>query len=145
MAIIKWSALGSITTYLDDELDALGDGNNKIGAEIDNAADKHTFMLLELYLAAQGAARDSGAFIPVYIIKSVDGSNYEFGGDALDPPAGSLVGIFTLDADTAARYVGLEIPIPPCKFKILVMNETGQALAATGNTLKYRTYDYEVL
>ena len=144
MALITWSDLSTLTTYLDTELNALANGANKIGAEIDNTVDKETNMLLELYLGLQGGARDSGAYLPVYIVKSVDGTNYEFGGDALDPPAASLIGVFTLDAAATARYVGLEIPIPPCKFKILVINETGQALAGTLNTLKYRTYTLEV-
>jgi len=144
MALIKWSALDTLTTYLSTALDALADGANKIGAEIDNTNGKNTYALCELYLALQGGARDSGAYVALYIIKSVDGTNYEFGGDALDPPASSWVTNFTLDADTAARYVGVDIPIPPCKFKFLLINETGQALAATLNTLKYRTYNLEV-
>ena len=144
MATIKWSALGTTTTYLSTDLNALANGANKIGAEIDNTADKHTYALLELYLAAQGVARDSGGYVALYVIKSVDGTNYEFGGDALDPPSSAWVTNFTLDADTAARYVGADIPVPPCKFKFLVINETGQALAATLNTLKYRFYDLEV-
>jgi len=100
--------------------------------------------MLELYLAAQAGARDSGAYVGVYFIRSVDGANYEFGSDALDPPSGSWVTNFTLDAAAPARYVAVEVPTPPSKFKILLINQTGQALAAANNTLKYRFYSLEV-
>ena len=141
---ILWSDLGATTTYLAAPLDGLADGANKIGAEIDNTVGRSTYMLLELFLAVQGGARDDGANVGVYMLKSTDGVNFEFGGDALDPPSGSWATNFTLDDDTAARYVSVEVPIPPCKFKILLMNETGQAFAAANNTLKYRTYSLEV-
>ena len=144
MAIIRWSDLGATTTYLSAELNALANAANKIGAAIDNTVGKDTYMLLELYLPIQGVARDAGASVRLFLIKSVDGTNYEFGSDALDPPSSAWVTNFTLDADTAARYVAVDIAIPPCKFKLLVTNETGQALAGTLNTLKYRTYNLEV-
>jgi hypothetical protein len=141
---ITWSDLGTLQTYLSTELDALADAGRKLGAEIDNTSDKSTYMIVELYIAVQGVARDSGAYVSLYLLKSTDGVNYDFGSDALDPPSGSWVNNFTLDADTAARYVSIEVAIPPSKFKLMVINNTGQALAAANNTLKYRTYSLEV-
>ena len=141
---ILWSDLGALTAYLGAELNALADGANKLGAEIDNTVGKSTYMLLELFVALQAGARDSGAYVGVYMLKSTDGVNFDFGADAVDPPTGSWATNFTLDAVVTARYVSVEVPIPPCKFKILVMNETGQAFAAANSTLKYRTYSLEV-
>jgi len=143
---IKWSELGATTTYLTTALDALANQARKIGAEIDNtgATERYTYLMLELYLATQAAPRDAGAYVGVYIIRSVDGTNYEYGDDATAPPSGSWVSNFTLDAVVTARRVALEVPLPPSKFKILVINETGQAFAAANNTLKYRFYSLEV-
>lgn len=142
----KWEAPASIQTYLSTELNSLADGANKLGAKIDNVADgeNELFMVLELYLATQGSARSAGATVDVYVLPSVDDTNFCYGSDSVDPPASAYVGSFPLDAATTARYATLHnIPLPPLDFKILVINETGQAFAASGNTLKYRLYSFE--
>jgi len=142
---INWSDYPAATTYLTTELNALADGGNKLGAAIDNTSNGDMHMDVELYVATQGGARDSGAYVALYILASVDGTNYCYGADAVDPPASALAGTFPLDAVVTARYVTLtHILLPAGKFKMLVMNETGQAFAATGNTLKYTVYCTEI-
>lgn len=142
---VNWLNYPAATTYLSTELNALADGANKLGAAIDNTANGDMYMDLELYLAAQGSARDSGAYVAVYILPSVDGTNYCYGADALDPPATAWRANFSLDAATTARYTTItHILLPAGKFKILVINETGQAFAATLNTLKYTLYNEEI-
>jgi len=142
----KWEAPAAVQTYLSTELNALADGGNKPGAAIDNQTDgtNDLYASLELYLAAQGSARDAGATVDVYLLPSVDGTNYCYGSDSDDPPATAYVGSFVLDAATAARYATLHnLPVPPLRFKLLLVNNTGQALAAAGNTLKYRLHSLE--
>ncbi len=142
----KWEAPAAIQTYLSTELNSLADGGNKLGAAIDNETDgtNEVFINLELSLAAQASARDSGATVDVYLLPSVDGSNYCFGDDSTDPPASAYAGSFVLDAATTARRVALvNLPLPPLKFKLLLINNTGQALAASGNTLKHRLHSQE--
>jgi hypothetical protein len=142
----KWEAPAAVQTYLTTELNSLADGGNKLGGSIDNETDgtNEFFANLELLVATQGSARDSGATVDVYLLPSVDGTNYCYGADATDPPESAYVGSFVLDAATTARYVTLHnLPIPPLKFKLLVINNTGQALAATTNTLKYRLHSLE--
>ena len=141
---ITWSDLEATVTYLGAELNALADAGRKLGAAIDNTADKFTYAMVELYLPIQAGARDAGAYVSLYLLKSTDGTNYDFGADALAPPPGTWANNFTFDADTAARYVSVEIAVPPSKFKLMVINNTGQAFAATLNTLKYRFYSLEV-
>lgn len=143
---IKWSEVAALTSYLTTELNALADEARKLGGEIDNAdsASRYTFVVLELLLGVQGSARDSGAYVAVYLLKSADGTNYEYGGDAQEPPSGAWATNFTVDAATTSRRIVIEVPIPPCKFKLLFVNETGQAFAATGNTVKYGLYSLEV-
>lgn len=143
---IKWAEPGSTQTYLTTELNSLADGANKLGAKIDNVADgeNETHIDVELNLAAQGSARSADARVELYLLESLDDTNFNYGDDSTDPPATALVGVFPLDAATTARRVVLSnIPIPPLDFKLLAINETGQAFAASGNTLKYRLHSHE--
>lgn len=143
---IKYEAPAAIQTYFTTDLDTLANGGNKLGAKIDNVADGENefFIALELSLATQGSARSAGAFVGAYILYSTDDTNFTYGGDATDPPASALADIFLFDAVVTARLVTLpKIPIRPFDFKILLMNETGEAFAGSGNTLKYRIYSHE--
>jgi len=142
---INWESSPSLTSYLTTELNSLADGANKIGAAIDNSSGLDRWMDVELYINTQGSARDSGAYVAVYLIPAPDGTNYVYGGDSTDPPANTWVANLALDAATTARYIAAQmIPVPPGLFKLLFINETGQALASSGNTAGYRLYSEEV-
>jgi hypothetical protein len=130
--IISWQTPGNVQIYLTTELNALAAAGIVLGGIIDNTAGA-IFMNLELYLGVQ-TARTAGGYVGVDICGSVDGSNYC---DAT-PPIPSRLTQFPLDAAVTARYVTrTNIPIPPTKFKLNITNATGQAFAATTNTLKY--------
>jgi len=141
----KWNAPDSVETILTTELNALADGANKItGTAVSNdqAAELDMYADFTLYLAAQGAARSAGAYVALYILPMSDGTNYPYGGDALDPAANLWTANFVFDAATTARYAVIRgVLLPPMDFHVLVMNETGQAFAATLNTLKMRRYN----
>ena len=142
----KWEAPASIQTYLTTELNSLADGANKLGAKIDNVADgeNEMFLNLELSIAAQASARASDARVEVFILYSIDDTNFDMGDDSTDPRPDALATVLLLDAATTARYrVAVNLPIAPLDCKILVINETGQAFAASGNTLKYRLHSAE--
>ena len=146
--IQKWSALGTLTTYLTTALDGLGIGANKLGAAISNdgSTERNRFISFELTVATQASARTSGAFVSLYLLTSLDGTNFSFGDDSTDPAASTLMAVFPLDAATTARIVtAYGIPIPPLDFKLLCMNETGVAFAATGNVLKYLVHNEEMV
>lgn len=142
----KYEAPGSPTTYLSTELNSLANADSVLGAKIDNEADGENEMLLavELYIATQGSARSSGGYCALYLLASVDDTNFNYGdGTPLVDP-GTLVATFALDAATTARYVVRHsIPVPPFDFKLMLYNNTGQAFASSGNTLKYCLYSYE--
>lgn len=142
---INWSAYPSATSYLTTELNSLADGARKLGAAIDNTSNGDMYMDIEFYVAAQGSARAADAVINIWIVPSIDGTNYVYGSDSLDPPANTFVAAMPLDATTTARYIGVtHILCPAGKFKLQFRNDTGQTLAASGNTAKYTLYNEEV-
>lgn len=140
----KWAAPESLQPYFTTELNALANATfSALGAEINNEADLYEYINLELVLAAQAANRAAGATVEVWMVTAVDGATPNYEDSANAKFSSQYFGAFPLDdASLAARRLNLRnIPIPPLKFKLFVRNQTGQALAATTNTLKYRRHN----
>jgi hypothetical protein len=146
MATIKLEAPASQASILTTELNSLADGGNKTSSALSNdaAGELYLYADFELYIAAQGSNRADDARVDLYILVEQDASNYTYGGDSLDPPDNAYVGTFLFDVATAARYNHIRgIPLPPTDFKVLLINETGQAFASSGNTLKWIKYNLQ--
>ncbi len=141
----RYPAHDSEETALSTELNSLGDGNNKISSALSNDAastERRLFANFRFSIAAQASARDTGGGIDLYIIPEVGGT-YAMGGDSVDPEM-HYRGRFVFDAATTAREQVLEgVRLPNSDFKTLVVNNTGVALAASGNTLKFERDGYE--
>ena len=121
--VIAHETYPASATALSTGLNSLADGSNAISAAIVNT-DGDTLMDLELTVATQGSARAADALVEVY----------------------ALLCTFDLDAVTTARVSVLtNLPAPPDYFKLLLINETGRALAASGNTLKYVLHSMQVV
>lgn len=146
MALDKWSALGTLTTYLSTGLDGLASAANAIGAAIANQTDKNKLMIVELVVTF-GTAPAAGKSVDLYAVFSADGTNYSDGDGTVDPPITSYLASFPVRAvTTAQRIVIPNIPLlAPASLKLVLLNESGQAFAATGNTLKYATYNTEIV
>lgn len=135
----KHGAYGTLTTTLDTGLNSLANNANSVASPtaINNATALELFVDFELVIATQGTARITGATIQIFMTQAVDDTNY---GDTHESTA-ELVAVFPLDAATTARRAAVrDVPIPPGLFKFFLRNATGQALAASGNTLKYRVH-----
>lgn len=145
MAVIKWGDVQAAEGVLTTELNALADGANKITTSAlsnDAAAELDVYADFTLYVGVQ-TARDAGAYVSLYILPEVN-SVFPYGGDSLDPAGNLCVGAFQLDAAVTARQAHIRgIILPPDDFHVLVINETGQAFAATLNTLYMRRYNME--
>jgi hypothetical protein len=143
MATVSWAAPESTVSYLTTELNSLANAANKLGGEIDNATGLYRWLSIELVLAS--LTPTSGGRVNVYLIPSVDATNYADGGDSLDPTPEYLLTVLYLDTATAAkRKTAHNLPIPPLKFKLLIENVSGVSFAAASNTVKYRRYNESV-
>jgi hypothetical protein len=148
---IKWSSLSSFTTGIaggssSPTLKNLSSGSRKLGNEIDNTSGKNIFSDWELKITP-ASSPSAGAYVELYFIKALDGTNYEYGDDSTDPPNAALVNVFSVRATTTTHRVALShVVLPACKFKPLIINRTGQAFSNVDdeNILSYRTYNEEV-
>jgi len=133
MGETTWTAYGTETNALTTELNSLADAaESALGTEIDNTTNRDMYMDLNVVLASLAAA--TAPFIVVKVYTSVDGTNYEDGDAA---PSYSM----QVDAATSAKRGSIRgILLSPGKHKLTLTNECNVALAATGNTVKYRTY-----
>lgn len=139
MATTKHAAYTqSAATALSTEMNSLANGSaSSASSAIDNTTNLDLFMDVELVIATQGSARSAGAVVELYLTTSLDATNYD---DATRGVA-ELVAVFPLDAATTARRRTVrDVPIPPANFKLFAHNATGQAMASSGNTVRYRTH-----
>ena len=138
----KWNA-PTVTTVLSTGLNSLA--NNTMSAAsstITNASNLDIYVDVEVLLALLSPT--AGAFVALYIWEAVDGTNFPAQSDA-DLRLTSTQLLCTIPigttAATAQRVVARNIVIPPGSFQIKLDNQAGVALNASGNTVKFNTYD----
>ena len=131
------SEFGTPTTYLSTELNAKADDSVVLGGEIDNSTNRYLYMDIEAYLASVDLSGEVDPHLQVRLIASIDGTEYE---DNDDKAWAITLPISPTNA--AHRRIGT-LRIPPCKFKLAIVNKTEATLAATLNTIKYVTYTPE--
>lgn len=137
--LTKGSTIASVLTT---ELNSLADSANSSASSalsytVADTGHRYPLALLTLTVAAQGAARSSGASVKVYAVCAADGTNY----DDVEHTGATLLASFNLDAATTARqHSQWHIALPPTAFKVFVRNASGQAFAASGNILELVYY-----
>lgn len=149
MATFKWVAPEAIATALTTELNSLANqtsdttGFTALSSEIDNETDLFQYIDLELVLATQSSARSAGGTVEIWLIANVSGT---YPADSVASLVSNFLRSFVFDATTTARRLTLKnMPLPALKFKLQARNNTGFALAASGNTLKYRRHNEQVV
>src|SRR5687768_8222639 len=105
MTDFGWAPYGTIATVLSTGLDALASNGKAISAAIDNGTALNMFDDLELAVTF-GTGPTAGSVCELYLIPSIDGTNYTDGDASIDPPVTMLVGVFPLRAVTTAQRVG---------------------------------------
>lgn len=141
---VAWTgATQKIDSLTDNEWTDLGD-------EIDNSSNLYAYMQLDLVLGS-AAFTGSDAGIEVYVVPTVDGTNYPdwTGNTTSDAPeqAHYYAAFLPLKAATAAKRVASSsqglIEVPQGKFKFGLRNRGNVTLASSGNTLYWRPASYQ--
>jgi hypothetical protein len=138
---------GSLTQLLSTEINSLASGslalqNNATNPLFDNSQAGNQYFWADFELVVTfAAAPTAGTTVDIYILETLDGTNYGDGTTGL-AVASHFVGSFPVRAvATAQRIMIRGIPLSPVKFQVQIYNNgTGQAFAASGNTLKMLPY-----
>jgi hypothetical protein len=143
MATSKHTAYtASAATALSSELNSLANNTmSAASAAIDNTSTLNLFIDVELVIAAQGGARSAGGSCVLFMTTSLDGTNF----DDLHVDVSDVVAVFPLDAATTARRRTVrDVPVPPAQFRLGLRNQTGQAFAASGSTVRFRFHNIDI-
>jgi len=142
-AIGKWNTPSSVVTLLTTELNSLGNGSaSAASSAVANQTNLDVYADFELVLASLSPAAPN--YCTLYLLEAVDGSNYPSAtGSVLRNQPSHILCTFPLDTtgSTAQRVVVRNVVIPPGSFKVVLDNQAGVALGASGNTVKMLPYN----
>lgn len=126
---------GTIATLLSTELNSLANNSLAVGSAYDNSANLNIMAEVEL-VVTYGSAPTANTGCSIWFLRDIDGTNYEDGGSSLTPSRPPDL-VIPLETATTAQRITRRCAIPPGTFKPLLKNDgTGQAMAASANTLK---------
>lgn len=148
MADSTYTNPASETTLMSTNLNSLAnDASNIGGTAIDNTSNRYFYSIFELSLASVDLNAQTNPACALYLVPSFDGTNYaDDGTDAsttLHPPTQYLVAVMGVDPGAGAMAhmaISPHIMMDPLKYTPVLVNETGAGFAASGNTLKIKTY-----
>jgi len=136
-AAITFSGTQQLNSLADNEYTDLSD-------EIDNSTNLYEAVDLRLVLASAAFITPGDCGIEVYLIPTVDGTNYPtWTGNTTTDSAHNIqyVGYIPLTGTTAAQAGVLSrVDLPNGKYKWAVRNRGNVSLAGSGNTLYWRPH-----
>lgn len=148
---ILYSANSDLDTYMSTDLNSLANDTTNVGAVIlDNTSNKHHHLMAELYLATVDLSAQTGLTVELYLVPSVDGTNYcDTGTDASTtdlPPGSAHIGTFYIQKTSAVHRAAILCKecLQNLKYTPVLINKTGAAFNATGNVLKIMTNSDQV-
>lgn len=142
-----WSGAGSYSAgpanWLTAELNALANSSGNtlstLGAPVQNTAG---WIFADVEFVAGGTMTPvAGAFIEVWLLRALDGANYEDGSATVAPGRPADITIPVRAGTTITPRAGSPGQVlPPGFYKPIARNLTGVALPATGNLIRFSTY-----
>lgn len=138
MATVK-DIRGTATTALSTGLNSLANNALVASSAITLSAGEPGYQRCEAELVVTfGTAPTANTACVVWLLREVDGTNYEDGSSTVTPARNPDL-VFPLRAVTTAQRIAVVGDLPPGSFVALLRNDgTGQAMASSGNTLKIR-------
>ena len=149
MSVRQWkpsARAGNPATVMSTDLNSLADGAAVLSGALSNDANDELDLYADVELLfTAAAAPDADMTLDLYVVRSVDGTNFE-DATAARPPASGYVGSFVSANSTGAqRLVVPRVELPPEDFKLLLVNNLGAALVASGNVLTALFYTEQVV
>lgn len=122
-------------TVLTTELNSLANNAySAVGTAIDNTSNGDQYGALDIVLASLNPT--SGASLSLYLVQSLDGTNYEDAPSSTNPGSHTLVATVLVGTGAATkRVMSPWFYVPPGKFRFVLLNSAGVALAASANTV----------
>jgi len=160
MATEKWIAGSGVgltwTSCFGSEINSVVDGNAVLSStQIDNSGALDLFADVMFALGSWGAV-SATALLALYLYPlNQDAATFgdgRFTSAAAGPPPSQYfagLGVLVPSVTQAQqghfrRSDGTPIILPPGKFKLVLYNKSGATLAASSNTIYYRTYNRQV-
>jgi len=130
---------GTSTTVLSTGLNSLANNALVASSAITLSTGEPGYQRCEAELVVTyGTAPTANTACVVWLLREVDGTNYEDGSSTVTPSRNPDL-VFPLRAVTTAQRIVVTGDLPPGSFVALLRNDgTGQAMASSGNTLKIR-------
>lgn len=137
---MKWTAPTTAACAISTAMDSLADSGNASGAAISPSG--YLYSDWELYAGFVGTP-PANKYVALWLLPSIDGTNFGDGSGAVDPPV-TPNAIFPLRAAAGSQRIVLtRIMLSSGSFTPLVTSESGCAMAAAGNILRYSMYSIE--
>jgi hypothetical protein len=136
------NALGTAIAFGSNANSATNSSYTSMGVVDFTSAPPHE-CLIEVSLQATGTPASTSQCV-LYLRSSLDGTNFSVAPSSTDAVNAKFLGTVSLPDTTARRSVAFPVsPLfggaLPQKIELYVYNNTGAALAATGQTAQYRT------
>ena len=143
MSTIK-QAYGTISGILTTELNSMA--NNALVLSSETSLTNTDYLECDMEMVFTfGVAPTAYTGFAIWFLRKADGTNYEDGGTSVTPSRNPDL-VIPVRAVTTAQRICVLGYLPPGNFKILIKNDgTGQALAASSNTLKLIPRTYTVI
>jgi hypothetical protein len=143
MATTTTQVVGTIATVLSTELNSLASNGQALSSSAYSASGGYLMAEVELACTFPGGTPTNNSGVLIWFLRAPDGTNYE-DGDASTTPARPPDVAFLVRQVTSSQRQARRGLIPPGTFKVLVRNDnTGQAMASSGNTVKILPLTYQ--
>jgi len=137
---MKWSTPTTAACAISTAMNSLADSANASGAGISPSG--YLYGDWEIYCGFTGSVKANG-YVSLWLLPSIDGTNYADGNGTVDPSVTPNANFPLRAVSGSQRILQTHIQLPSGSFVPLVTSESGCAMAAVGNILRYSFFTIE--